>query len=494
MDGTTILMILPFKVTAGDITINPTSGAVGSQINISGSYFGSTESITVLYDSSPINIAGDKDTDSSGAFGVTTITVPEGPAGEHSIIVRGINSGITVEKKFTVKPELTLAPTSGAKGAMITVSGRGFAANSDITTAFGGQTMTPVRSDINGSFTITFAAPVLAPDNYIITATDSAGNSDGDTFTITSSGISLTPTGGNAGTEVTVSGAGFIINRSLNVTFNNSRVATATTDAEGNFSASFNVPALAVGSYKVVASDGINTSEAEFKITISFDINPKTTLASPGYVGAEVTITGAGATPAAAVTISLDGKQIATTQVQADKSFTATFKIPAVSAGEHTITVTEGANTKQFSFFMEVTPPAIPAPLIPEMDAKARGLAFFDWENVTDPSGVTYTLQVSTDKDFSESSILLEKTGLVASEYTLTKDERLKATTKDAPYYWRVRATDGAGNQGEWSGAGSFYTGISFSLPQPVIYLLIGIGALALAVFAFWLGRRTAYY
>jgi hypothetical protein len=128
------------------------------------------------------------------------------------------------------------------------------------------------------------------------------------------------------------------------------------------------------------------------------------------------------------------------------------------------------------------------------MGIKADAETYFDWESVTDPSGVTYTLQIASSEDFSQEFMVLEKTGLTESEYTLTSEERLDSVSEDAPYYWRVKAVDGASNESGWTGTGAFYVGIKFGIPQPIIYLIIGICAVLLAGFTFWLGRKTAYY
>ncbi len=125
------------------------------------------------------------------------------------------------------------------------------------------------------------------------------------------------------------------------------------------------------------------------------------------------------------------------------------------------------------------------------MGTKARAQAYLDWEIVTDPSGVTYSLQIATDADFSGGSIVLEKAGLSQSEYTITREERLESVSKDSPYYWHVRAVDGASNEGPWSGKGTFYVGFQFRLSQPVIYALFGVGALVFGILGFLLGRRT---
>ena len=72
-----------------------------------------------------------------------------------------------------------------------------------------------------------------------------------------------------------------------------------------------------------------------------------------------------------------------------------------------------------------------------------------DWSDISDLSGVRYELVVDDSPDFS--SPVLSKVGLTASAYQLTIWEALD----DRTYYWRVRAMDGAGNVGAWSGARS---------------------------------------
>jgi hypothetical protein len=129
------------------------------------------------------------------------------------------------------------------------------------------------------------------------------------------------------------------------------------------------------------------------------------------------------------------------------------------------------------------------------MGIKTRGDTYFDWQDVTDPSGVTYSLVVATSKDFATDSIVLNVTGLTDSEYTVPAEEKLPSVKKDEPYYWHVRAVDGASNEGLWSGAGAFYVGgFSVSLSPPIIYALVGVGALLIGGFAgFWYGRRSSY-
>jgi len=130
----------------------------------------------------------------------------------------------------------------------------------------------------------------------------------------------------------------------------------------------------------------------------------------------------------------------------------------------------------------------MPVLLLPEVASTVAAEAYFDWEEVTDPSGVSYTLQVASDADFT--AIVLEKESLPHSEYTLTEEEKLESTGKKA-YYWRVKAVDGAFNEGGWSSPGLFYVGSSWtSVAGWVWYIFYGLGALLLVILGFWLRKR----
>ena len=186
-------------------------------------------------------------------------------------------------------------------------------------------------------------------------------------------------------------------------------------------------------------------------------ISPTTSQSSPGHVGTEITISGTGFRASSTITITYTSDPIVfTTTSGSDGSFSYTFEAPPSEGGAHTITATDGTSSMQVTFYMESTPPQIPPPLLPMMGDKADSQTHFDWEDVTDDSmPLTYTLQIASDANFAH--ILVNKTGLTTSEYTLTEEEALESTGKEEPYYWRVKATDAASNTSAWTGAGTFY-------------------------------------
>jgi len=349
-------------------------------------------------------------------------------------------------------------------------------------------------TDRDGSFHVSFVVPSVGSGTFKVEAVDEDDNDAEAEFTIAASAINLNPATGYVNTEVTVSGTGFQASKSITISFDNENVGTTTADEYGKVSASFNVPVRGAGTYIVKVSDGVNTAQANFAISTSASISPQTTTSSPGHVGTALTVSGVGFITGTAVTVSYDGTQVATATVDANGSFSAKFNAPASIGGQHTVIASVGATTETFTFFMDSTAPQWPPPLKPEMGIEAEAETYFDWGDVTDPSGVTYTLQIATSEDFSEG--LLEMTGIQQSEYTLTSEEKLDRRSEENPYYWRVRAVDGASNVSEWTLPGTFYVGggISWHLPRPVLITLIVIGALVIIVLGFWFGRKTAYY
>lgn len=494
-------------LTVGEITINPAEGTVGAGVTVSGTGFRTNQAMTITFaDGAVTTNPASVTTDSNGSFSAT-FTVPESYQGSHTVKAED-ESNNSDTAAFTTRQSITMTPASGAAGDTITINGTGFAASTSVTISFGGAGVGTSQTNSVGSFTATFTAPAGGAGTHNVEAVDGSGNSATAAFTMAAAGVSLSTNAGYVGTEVTVTGTGFIASQPITITFSKNgdteNVAIATSDANGSFSTGFTVPERAAGTYKVKVSDGTSTKETSFSISIytNASISPLTSAAAPGHVGTGLTVTGVGFVAGRTVTVTYDGIQVATATVLANRTFSATFNVPVSNSGEHSVMATDGTSTKQFSFVMESTPPTTVYPQLPLMDSKLKD-GKFDWRgDASDPSKevsddslpITYTLQIATEEDFSENSIVLEKIGLTQSEYTITEEEKLESVSKDAPYYWRVRAIDGASNESQWSGIGSFYVGSVWALSQRTIYVIIGIGALLLAVFGFWLGRKTAYY
>jgi hypothetical protein len=99
---------------------------------------------------------------------------------------------------------------------------------------------------------------------------------------------------------------------------------------------------------------------------------------------------------------------------------------------------------------------------------------------------VTYLLEVSDSRDFSR--ILVTEEGLTDSTYTFA------APSDVGIYYWRVKAVDGAGNESDWSAAGSFAVeerGGSTSIPRILALIFIILLLVTILAMVLYLRRRN---
>jgi len=387
-------------------------------------------------------------------------------------------------------------------GTEVEISGIGFAAREDLDYIQFDDDEVDIESgddgtDRDGEFISTILVPESTAGEHTVTVRDKDRNESSATFTVEPE-MAISPTSGEKGSQVTVTGTGFGGEQDITITFNGATVTTDETDDYGSFSASFDVPDVNAGTYDVeVEDEGDNNLTSTFTIAKStvIAINPVTNEASPANVGMNIAVSGTGFKANAPITITdtTSGILLTTATSTADGAFQATFTAEG-NAGQHIVTASDGTDTLQVTFTMESQAPSAPALLSPEADGIAEAQAVFDWETVADPSGVTYSLQVATRDDFTPAFMVLEKTGLtVFSEYTLTQGQALEPTKKDEPYYWRVKAIDDASNEGEWSATRSFYVGSTFELAGGYLYAVMGAGGLALLALGFWLGRRTSY-
>jgi hypothetical protein len=107
------------------------------------------------------------------------------------------------------------------------------------------------------------------------------------------------------------------------------------------------------------------------------------------------------------------------------------------------------------SFSIDGTPPSAPtAPFDPSgttlKSAAVKRSVGFSWGPAVDtgpPLPITYTVEVSFDASFATADI---------STTTLTTNFSTSLSASDKDYFWRVMATDGAGNQGPFAGPFSF--------------------------------------
>jgi len=254
-------------IIANEISLSPTKGTVGTEVRVTGSGFDGSESIDIKFGSTDVAISrGDDDTSSSGSF-TSYFNVPENTAGDKTVTVDV--SGDEGEADFTVEPAIEIDPADGAVNERILVSGTGFAYRKDVTITFDGDEVGGETTGSYGSFEAYVNVPEVVAGEYKIEAEDTSNNSASATFTI-STEVLISPTTnttspGYVGDEITISGTGFKSSSDITITYASTPVTFHTTsESDGSFSFSFEVPPSTSGEHTVTADDGISSVSAKF--------------------------------------------------------------------------------------------------------------------------------------------------------------------------------------------------------------------------------------
>ncbi|MFP3898102.1 MAG: IPT/TIG domain-containing protein [Dehalococcoidia bacterium] len=279
-----------FSVRSG-LTVTPEEGPVGATVTVEGRGFGRNEGgIEITFGGQVV--AEDVEADPMGSW-EETIEVPSASGGRHTIRAEG-DAGSVGTANFDVKPGISIDESLGAPGQVITMTGTAFADDErHIKILFDGEELvTDIRADERGYWQELFEVPELPAGDYTVTA-------DGDRTKSTDivalsfeirPGLVLSPATGHVGMNLTVTGRGFAPDEDVVVLYDDSEVQATTTDDEGSFEVSFEVPESRHGEQQVTAED-TSGNEAAAAFTMESDPPGTPELLSPpdegraGFVG-----------------------------------------------------------------------------------------------------------------------------------------------------------------------------------------------------------------
>ncbi len=494
-----------FIVEEPAVNLDVPDGRVGTNITISGNGFYSGRTVSLYY----YNIVGEKigtaNTSPTGRFSYQ-FTIPVSKGGLHRIAVSN-TEGNSAETWFDVIPSISLNLAAAGPGDLLKIEGTGFGYRSNVDVNFGIRVVATARTDDYGSFSAVFNVPDVKPNPYDVRAQDDQGNSDKASFTVTAA-ASLSQITGAIGEKITVQGSGFKAGVTVIVNYDNLRVATVKTDNDGAFTTFFDIPPSTGGSHVIAVGDG--TTTRKFAFTVESDAPPAPGLLLPAddsETRAQAYLDWQDVDDASLPVVYrlqiasdqnfsslvLDKKGLADSEytLTEDEILTAAKEDTAyfwrVKASDSASNASEWSTPNSFY----VSPPPTPVSFLPTTGSSLETPVTLKWQTVTNLSPpLNYTLQVATDIDFID--IILEMEGLIISEYLMPEDEDLELE-RGLTYFWRVKAIDSVGNEGDWSTPGSFFITSSFSFPSWAIYVLIGIGVIIVGFLAFRVGRRTAY-
>jgi len=390
------------------VSIDPLRGLPGDTVTVTGTGFSGSETIYVAFGNhtdyeNVTTTPSELETDAYGSF-TCTIDIPgwarSGTGYGKIYNITGLDDqGVVYNATFAVGASITLTPEEGPSGIVVTITGRGFTANEELTTL--GQNITiggwpvnivddTITIDSNGEFEGEFVVPSLSVGDYEINVTDNVYWANA-TFTVNGeTAIEVTPTYGAPGATITVKGYNFtqIADTEVALDLNGTDLGTATTAADGTFTATFTVPAVAFDDYVVNATDdyGLNATDG-FKVgIIAVIISP-----TSGPTGTEVTITGTGFEPGDYNATFGDEMVIEGGTVGTDETLSDSFYVPTVDPGTYSITVVDTADN-EISVTFEVT--ATTTLSVSPSEAPLTYNVTFTGENFAEDAGAAITWYV----------------------------------------------------------------------------------------------------
>jgi len=498
------LPAVPAQAQGATITLSPTSGVPGEEVTVYGHNFTEDTWVDIYYyfNGSRIWVAEDE-TDGDGDFRVDFI-VPESYTGSHEVFAED-EYDVDDYAYFTVEPGLTVSPEEGPVGTTVTVEGHGFDEDEEsieLRYYFNGDFETiddDITADDDGWWELSFQIPPSAQGHHSLDARGDESSfakvEDAD-FEVTA-GISIDESSGSPGDNIMTIGSGFGADeRDISILFDGDEVATEIrADETGYWEESFEVPEMPLGEYEVSA-EGEQTQDID---ELVFEIVPGIVLSpDEGYVGMNLTVSGRGFTADLYVNIIYEVIQIATAETNDKGSFDVSFPVPESKNGARLVTAEDTAENEATAIFtMESGSPPVPELIsLPEGDRVGgfigRVRPTFVWDEVEDPSGVRYSLQIAasatnvTDAGFVDP--IVSKEGLVGTNYTLEETEALPYGT----YYWIMQAVDGAENESGWTEARSFRAGL---LPMwaSIVIIVVIVVFIGILVYIFFIRRRIYY-
>ncbi len=192
------------------------------------------------------------------------------------------------------------------------------------------------------------------------------------TFTVTAGSITLSPTNGQVGTEVTITGVHFSPSQAITLKYAGATIGIAGGDTQTNSSGAFNTRFVVPKSPS--GAQTVSVTVAGFEAKATFTVKPSATFSpTSGKVDDKVTATGDGFSRRKEVTIYFNGKEVTSTTTDANGSFAIDFKVPNLAAGSYDLEADDNAgNLVKVTFRITggaapptTTPPTTPAPTTP---------------------------------------------------------------------------------------------------------------------------------
>lgn len=332
-DGSSDTAVASFAL-GPSLSVTPGSATVGSPVAFTAEGFSPATAISVEWSG---GLACSGTTNSIGTYSCS-YSLPPTPGGLYYFTAADADSRSAIAN-LTIEALLSVNPSTGSNGTLVTFQGSGFEAQKTITVSWSIGEACVTTSTATGEFTCSYSIPPAAGGVYTFSATDGKYTATAS-FSVVSA-LVATPGRGPVGTVVAFSGAGFAKSETVTVSWDGGKTACRTTSLPtGGFGCSFTVPATTPGTKQFTATDPAGDSAS-----VDFTVVPSL-LPSPasGPVGTLVTFNGSGFAAGAAVSVTSGTLAACDATTNASGSFQCVLTIPTTTFGAHEFTATDTVN------------------------------------------------------------------------------------------------------------------------------------------------------
>jgi hypothetical protein len=218
----------------GNLTLYPTQGIVGTTVTFRATGFLPTDRGCIVQSAGNVTDAGNSVTPNNALIGSQTCSLSAQVATGNFVVgnlaTANIRWNVTVKgtagndvpigewAAFTVVPRVTVRPTTGTNGTVVSMSGNGFSSTTTSCTlvlvpSTGSQFintncgLSGSTGQVSGSFIVNQAPPGI----YIVNVTDAVGEFGGTLFQVglPSANITLNPNTASIGNIISITGTGF---------------------------------------------------------------------------------------------------------------------------------------------------------------------------------------------------------------------------------------------------------------------------------------------
>ncbi|HEV2231644.1 MAG TPA: hypothetical protein VGS18_05615, partial [Thermoplasmata archaeon] len=316
--GSSFVISAAFAVTTAILSLTPSSGPTNSLVTLSGSGFAPSTTYLYCFQGTATSCPGATitsfTTSGTGAIpGGTTISAPA--TSNAWVDVTQLTSNIASAAFTQTTASVSLAPSSGPSGSLVTLSGSGFAPSTSYAYCFAASGTSPCPSATLTTFTSSGTGAI--PSGTTITVPSSAngfvdvsqGNSGTNlivsaSFALTTATLTNTPSSGPDGTQITLTGSGFAPSITYTYCLSTSPSAPCASGATFTSTSGGAIPSGTTLDVPISIAPGTHYSDlsqgpSNFIISALFGVTTASLSLTPasGPPGSLVTLSGSGLAP-----------------------------------------------------------------------------------------------------------------------------------------------------------------------------------------------------